>query len=105
MKIQATFSLAEAAGLMQFPGGTQDFIYSLRKQRYLMGNLTPYQFCIEAGWMICYEHPLPDPRKFSQGSLVPRLTIKGLNYFTRKFQCGYNYVYSPDSDESNTQPF
>lgn len=103
MTKRTIFSLAQAAELLQFPGGVQNFIFALRTQRYLNSNLGPYQFCINAGWVVCNMHSLPDPRNLKQFTLIPYLTIRGLNYFNSKFNGNKRLIL--DLDDLSDLPY
>ncbi|MBD2752480.1 phage antirepressor KilAC domain-containing protein [Spirosoma validum] len=103
MTKQTTFSLTQAADLLHFSGGVQNFIFTLRTQRYLDKDLRPYQFCINAGWFVGDMHSLPDPRNFKRFTLIPSLTIRGLNYFDKKFNGNERII--PDLTDLNDLPY
>ena len=81
-----TYSFAYAAHELQFPGGTPNFIYWLRHQNYLSGDLKPHQAGLALGLFVNHTQEIPGPTRDQLDEVViPRITAIGLQYFKSAF--------------------
>lgn len=72
-----TFSVAQTAKLVKFPGGEKKFFFWLREQGYLYHDNEPFQIYIDKGW---FEVVLTKKYAINPHfpKMVTRVTIKGI---------------------------
>ncbi len=77
-----TFSIAQTAKMIGFPGGEREFFEWLRGKKYFISDNTPSDAYRKAGWFIVAKSTL---RRLNPPKTVPvtRTTIKGLSSLDR----------------------
>jgi phage antirepressor YoqD-like protein len=77
-----TFSIEEAAKLTNFPGGEHKFYKWLRDKKFILKNNIPSQKMRNEGYIKVFSN-LDDLEEYSYVIYGPRVTIKGLAYFSK----------------------
>lgn len=100
---QHTFSVSETAKHCRFPGGEKKFFQYLRDHAFLMNEKNePYQKWLDMGLFI-YTAVTLHKTKNKKVIMVPRVTIKGLEYL-EKMVWNEFYKCKPCADATSNKP-
>ena len=77
-----TFSIAQTAKMVRFPGGEIQFFKWLRDNKYLISDNSPSDTYLKSGWFLVSKSTL---HRLNPPKIVPvtRTTIKGLSSLER----------------------